>query len=126
MIGRSAAVVMRPVMARGVMMRGPVPARVATAERLCPQILVHHHAAVFVPHDLPVSHRVALADRPLGEVLVRGVALRAASMMHAPMVMDPRAAMQLDMPMAVRTAAVAGVMFARRNGRIVRKRRELG
>jgi hypothetical protein len=51
------------------------------------EVLLHHRAAMAVPHDLPVGHAVALVDRPLRKIFVRGVAMRPGSMMmHAPVV----------------------------------------
>jgi len=57
-------VVVRLVAVRGpAMLRAVMRALLALLGRL--EILIHHHPAVFVPHDLLVGHAVALADRPL-------------------------------------------------------------
>jgi hypothetical protein len=45
------------------------------------EILLHHRAAIRVAHDLLIAQAVALADRLLGEDLMRRVAIPLASMM---------------------------------------------
>lgn len=88
------------------------------------EVLLHHRAAMPVPHDLPVGHAVALVDRPPGKVLVRGVAMRAASMMmHAPVVTRLAAPRRVAAPMRVPGPVIIGVVLPRRDGGIVRKRR---
>jgi hypothetical protein len=59
-------VVIHIVKMRGaMMMRRSAMARMLTTMFGRCEVLVHHCSAVLVPHDLLVSHAVALTDRPL-------------------------------------------------------------
>lgn len=48
--------------------------------RLRGELLLHHRSAVPMGHDLLVGHAVALADRPLREILVRRLVMRGGAM----------------------------------------------
>src|SRR5881398_3593538 len=53
-----------PMMAaRRLVRRGLVSMRGMTMPGLGRKLLLHQHPAIAVPHDLPIAHLVALADR---------------------------------------------------------------